>query len=165
MGSFTSSEWLALAALWVNIVAIIVAAYVAYIIGTEIQKRITNDGKLKDYFSSELIHLKDEFQHIINDVYYTHPAPNELRSKITTLSQEATSIMECLHSKYRIEDTLTESLIDLSVCVMESAEYGNNARENTPITFSEATKQSLRTIEREKANIFNRLLLNLYGKE
>lgn len=160
--SFSSSDWLSLAAVLVNILAILIGASVAFKVASSIQRKLNNDGKLKDYYANELISLKNEYQHVIEKVYYDTPTPLKLKAEINSLSKQITSTMRCLHDIYNIEDTLADSLLEFSTIVMECPEYENCANDNNPIDFSEETKRKVLDIQSSKTDLFNRILSQVY---
>lgn len=164
MNVFETSDWLSVISILVDILSILFGGWIAYWVASTIQSALNKEEKLKDYFASELIGLKDEFQRIIDEVKYGHPLPKELKAKINSLSNKSTSIMQSLNSKYRINDDIASILLTFSTQVMESNEFETNYRTNNAVTFSANVKNQVEMLEREKVRLYNDLLLHLYEK-
>lgn len=164
MNVFETSDWLSVISILVDILSILFGGWIAYWVASTIQSALNKEEKLKDYFASELIGLKDEFQRIIDEVKYGHPLPKELKAKINSLSNKSTSIMQSLNSKYRINDDIASILLTFSTQVMESNEFETNYRTNHAVTFSANVKNQVEMLEREKVRLYNDLLLHLYEK-
>ena len=164
MNVFETSDWLSVISILVDILSILFGGWIAYWVASTIQSALNKEEKLKDYFASELIGLKDEFQRIIDEVKYGHPLPKELKAKINSLSNKSTSIMQSLNSKYRINDDIASILLTFSTQVMESNEFETNYRTNNAVTFSANVKSEVELLEREKVKLYNDLLLHLYEK-
>ena len=164
MNVFETSDWLSVISILVDILSILFGGWIAYWVASTIQSALNKEEKLKDYFASELIGLKDEFQRIIDEVKYGHPLPKELKAKINSLSNKSTSIMQSLNSKYRINDDIASILLTFSTQVMESNEFETNYRTNNAVTFSANVKSQVELLEREKVKLYNDLLLHLYEK-
>lgn len=164
MNVFETSDWLSVISILVDILSILFGGWIAYWVASTMQSALNKEEKLKDYFASELIGLKDEFQRIIDEVKYGHPLPKELKAKINSLSNKSTSIMQSLNSKYRINDDIASILLTFSTQVMESNEFETNYRTNNAVTFSANVKNQVEMLEREKVRLYNDLLLHLYEK-
>ena len=164
MKVFETSDWLSIISILVDILSILLGGWIAYWVANTIQSAINKEEKLKDYFASEIIGLKDEFQRIIDEVKYGHPRPRELKAKINSLSIKSTSIMQSLNSKYEIEVEIANLLLNFSEKVMDSNEFVTNYRTNNAVTFSANVKSQVELLERGKVKLYNDLLLLLYEK-
>ena len=164
MNVFETSDWLSIISILVDILSVLFGGWIAYWVASTIQSALNKEEKLKDYFASELICLKDEFQRIIDEVKYGHPRPRELKAKINSLSIKSTSIMQSLNTKYEIKDEIAQFLLNFSEQVMVCNEFETNYRTNNAVTFSANVKSQVELLEREKVKLYNDLLLRLYEK-
>ena len=164
MNVFETSDWLSVISILVDILSILLGGWIAYWVASTIQSALNKEEKLKNYFASELIGLKDEFQRIIDEVKYGHPLPKELKAKVNSLSNKSTSIMQSLNSKYGINDEIANLLLTFSTKIMECNEFESNYRTNHAITFSANVKNQVEMLEKDKVKLYDDLLLLLYEK-
>lgn len=161
--NLSASDWLSIAGICVDVIAIIVGAFIAVWVVKEIQARIDNEGKLKDYFATCLVQVKEGYREVLNDIYLGKAKPTDLKSRLNLLSIQSTSIMNSLSYKYCIDkNALGEYQTSLFMMVADCDEYVENAFSDSPIKFSETTMQKIRTFDVSKNAVFDDLLVKLY---
>lgn len=161
--SFSSSDWLALASVLIDIVAIVIGAFVAIWVVDEVQAKHDTDKVLKDYFASEVINLRSVYRDISRQVYSQHLLPREFKNKMTSLGIQVTDLSKHIESRFGIDSGLVKYQVEFNTIVSESETYQANYKKNKAITFPDEFIQEFTRFEDTSCSVFNNLLENIYG--
>ena len=159
------SEWIALTSILIDVIAMLVGGLLAIWVVQRIQTKMDAEQKLKDYFFSELLDIREGYKNIMSDLYRHRLKAKEFTHRMTTLSQLSTEIMQRLKGKYSIDDQeLVNYRLDLNVKVTERLEYTSSYRRNSVLEFPDDFEMELRTfVSTTGSEVFNNIFLKIYS--
>lgn len=163
--SFDASNWLSLASVLSDILAICVGGIVAFWVVDKVQARLESDKLLRDYFASEIIAMRKSYQEIVNDIYSQRLKPKNFVNKINSISAQLTDISKRLSDGYGIDNGIIDYQVELNTMVSDDPSYIKNFKRNTAVTFSEDFINRIRLFEARNCSVFNDVLEKIYGKE
>lgn len=159
------SDWIALTSILVDFLAMLVGGFIAVWVVRSIQSKLESEQKLKEYFLSEMISIRDGYRKVMDDIYRHVMTPQEFRQRMTSLSIMSTDIMRHLKERYKIDDSkLLLFQLDLNVKITETLVFQNAYSNNTELRFSTIFENDLRQMEADSNTIFNEIFVSLFIK-
>lgn len=151
--NYTPSDYL-------NLLGIIVNAFLAIWIVRTIQNRLTNKRILKDHFISEIKDIRNEYKNCLSNLY-----GNKTKSKLVIpwfklMNIKVNDLMAILHTKYRINSNyLLPYQQNLQELITNNSDFIDQFRSDDPIQFSEISKIQFLRFQQENNKLFNDLII------
>ena len=162
MIQLSSSDWISLASIFVDLLAIVVGAFIAIWVVEKIQSKQESRKVLKDYFASEIINLRNSYRAIISEIYSQKMKPKEFKNRMSLLGIQATDLVSNIKNVFEIEGGIIEYQVELNVLVSNDETYNSCYKRNSAVTFSEAFIASLKKFDADNSGVFNNLLIKIY---
>ena len=100
----TPSDWIALTSVIVDVLAMLVGAFIAVWVVRSIQSKLDSEHKLREYFHSEILSVRDGYRKILDDIYHHTMRPKDFQQRMSSLSILSTDIMIHVKERYDIDD-------------------------------------------------------------
>lgn len=158
------SDWIAIASISVDVMAMIVGGFLAVWVVQSIQSKLDAEQKLREYFFSEVLDIRKANREVMQDVYNHCVKAKDFTKRMSTINKLTTELMNRLKLKYHVDDQ--ELLIyqsDLNDKVSNRREYALAFQRNQVFQLAEDFEMELREFEATNGSkIFNDILLKLY---
>ena len=152
----TPSDWIALTSVIVDVLAMLVGAFIAVWVVRSIQSKLDSEHKLREYFHSEILSVRDGYRKILDDIYHHTMRPKDFQQRMSSLSILSTDIMIHVKERYDIDDVrLVSFQLDLNEKISEESVF---LAAYLPNTF----EAELRQFEATNNSVFNEILVKLY---
>lgn len=108
----------------IDILNILVTAFVSIWLVRTLQKKLNNERRLKDYFISEISTVQGEYRNLIASVLASKESPKLLKIKFSNLEAKLNSLMQILEQKYNIShEFLYQYQINLRMIIEDDPGY------------------------------------------
>jgi hypothetical protein len=161
--TLTSSDWLTLAGICVDIMSILISSYIAYWVVGVIQNKMERASKLRDYFATELIELKKGYSNLIQEVCMANFTMGTFRPQMQSLGVRTTSLTNNLNSKYHLTNKIIQKHSALYQTISFTPEFEKSMDGNIALT--DTVKSEIRKLEQEMINEFDTSLMKLYEEK
>lgn len=163
--SLSTGDWISLASIAVDIIAMAVGGFLAIWVVQSIQSKLDTEQKLRDYFCSELLSLRNGYRNVMQEVYCHRVKAKDFKKRMSTLNKLSTELMTRLNAKYRIDSQpLIRYQVGLNFMVTETQAYTNAFRSNRAFQLSDDLELKLREFEATKGSeVFNDILMDIYS--
>lgn len=157
------SDWIAITSILVDVIAMLVGAFIAVWIVKNIQRKLDAEQKLKEYFLSEMLAIRNGYHQILDEIYRHEMKAQDFKHRMSSLGILSTDIMRHLKEKYKIDDGhLVTFQLDLNEKITEDKIYVAAFFPNDKLSFPAAFETDLREFEAKNNAVFNEILVNLY---
>lgn len=157
------SDWIALTSILVDILAMLISAFVAIWIVRKIQYQLDTEQKLRDYFLSEMLAIRNGYRKILDDIFRHDMRPRDFTQRMSSLNIMSADIMEHMKAKYNIDDTqLVLFQVELNLFVSEEPVFMTAYRNNDILIFSTNFEMRLSQFEGRSNSIFNDIFVSIY---
>lgn len=157
------SDWIALTSILVDFLAMLVGAFIAVWVVKSIQSRLDAEQKLKEYFLSEMLSIRDGYRKILDDIYHHTMRPHDFKLRMSSLSILSTDIMRHMNQKYHVDSArLVSFQLDLNEKITDATIYVNAFIPDNVLVFPASFEDELRQFEATNNSIFNEIFVNLY---
>lgn len=163
--SLSTGDWISLASIAVDVITMAVGGFLAIWVVQSIQAKLDTEQKLRDYFCSELLSLRNGYRNVMQEVYCHRVKAKDFKKRMSTLSKLSTDLMTRLNTKYGIDSQpLICYQLDLNSMVTETQAYTNAFRCNRAFQLSDDLELNLREFEATKGSeVFNDILMGVYS--
>lgn len=163
--SLSTGDWISLASIAVDVIAMAVGGFLAIWVVQSIQSKLDTEQKLRDYFCSELLSLRNGYRNVMQEVYCHRVKAKDFKKRMSTLSKLSTDLMTRLNTKYGIDSQpLNRYQLDLNSMVTETQAYTNAFHRNRSFQISDDLELDLREFEAaEGSEVFNDILMGIYS--
>lgn len=128
---------------FIAIIDIVVSAGVGIYIAKVITKGQTKERFLKDYFTSELISIKEECKIFFDDICYDQKSANEIKTGFKIISMRVKAYEENLCTVFKSTSTNIHSLITkIQIEITDSDEF-NEQFQNEKVKFGSVQKAKI----------------------
>lgn len=157
------SDWIALTSILVDVLAMLISAFVAVWIVRKIQYQLDTEQKLRDYFLSEMLSIRNGYRKILDDIFRHDMRPRDFTQRMSSLNIMSADIMEHMKAKYNIDDTqLVLFQVELNIFVSEEPVFMAAYRNNDVLIFSPTFEMNLSQFEGRSNTIFNDIFVSIY---
>lgn len=163
--SLSTGDWISLASIAVDVIAMAVGGFLAIWVVQSIQSKLDTEQKLRDYFCSELLSLRNGYRNVMQEVYCHRVKAKDFKKRMSTLNKLSTDLMTRLNTKYGIDSQpLNRYQLDLNSMVTETQAYTNAFHCNRSFQLSDDLELDLREFEAtEGSEVFNDILMGIYS--
>lgn len=159
----TPSDWIALTSVIVDVLAMLVGAFIAVWVVRSIQSKLDSEHKLREYFHSEILSVRDGYRKILDDIYHHTMRPKDFQQRMSSLSILSTDIMIHVKERYDIDDVrLVSFQLDLNEKISEESVFLAAYLPNNILEFPKTFEAELRQFEATNNSVFNEILVKLY---
>lgn len=157
------SDWIALTSIFVDVLAMLVGAFIAVWVVRSIQSKLDSEQKLREYFHSEILSVRDGYRKILDDIYHHTMRPKEFQQRMSSLSILSTDIMLHVKEKYGIDDVrLVSFQLDLNEKISDEPGFLAAYIPNNVLEFPRTFEAELRQFEATNNSVFNEIFVKLY---
>lgn len=163
--SLSTGDWISLASIAVDVIAMAVGGFLAIWVVQSIQSKLDTEQKLRDYFCSELLSLRNGYRNVMQEVYCHRVKTKDFQKRMSTLGKLSTELMTRLNAKYSVDSQpLINYQLDLNSKVTDSQTYTNAYRHNRTFQLPDDLELDLREFEATKGSeVFNDMLMGIYS--
>lgn len=163
--SLSTGDWISLASIAVDVIAMAVGGFLAIWVVQSIQSKLDTEQKLRDYFCSELLSLRNGYRNVMQEVYCHRVKAKDFQKRMSTLGKLSTELMTRLNAKYSVDSQpLINYQLDLNSKVTDSQTYTNAYRHNRTFQLPDDLELDLREFEATKGSeVFNDMLMGIYS--
>lgn len=157
------SDWIALTSIFVDVLAMLVGAFIAVWVVKSIQSKLDAEQKLKEYFHSEMLSVRNGYRKIFDDIYHHTMRPKDFIQRMNSLSILSTDIMLHIKERYDIDDVrLVSFQLDLNEKISEAPVFLTAYIPDNVLVFPGAFEAELRQFEAANNSVFNEIFVKLY---
>lgn len=157
------SDWIALTSIFVDVLAMFVGAFIAVWVVKSIQSKLDAEQKLKEYFHSEMLSVRNGYRKIFDDIYHHTMRPKDFIQRMNSLSILSTDIMLHIKERYDIDDVrLVSFQLDLNEKISEAPVFLTAYIPDNVLVFPGAFEAELRQFEAANNSVFNEIFVKLY---
>lgn len=157
------SDWIALTSIFVDVLTMLVGAFIAVWVVKSIQSKLDAEQKLKEYFHSEMLSVRNGYRKILDDIYHHTMRPKDFIQRMNSLSILSTDIMLHVKERYDIDDVrLVSFQLDLNEKISEAPVFLTAYIPDNVLVFSGAFEAELRQFEAANNSVFNEIFVKLY---
>ena len=159
----SSSDWLSLASILVDVVGVIVAAFVGVWIVRIVQTKLDNERMFKDHMASEVLSLRQSYRKFIDDACVGDLKPRAFKEEIANVNQLATDIISILNENFGIDKkVLMPYQMDLNYLISENKNYALSYRLDDSVSFDHAFVSELKEFSSTHDKVFNLIVKSIY---
>lgn len=163
--SLSTGDWISLVSIAVDVIAMAVGGFLAIWVVQSIQSKLDTEQKLRDYFCSELLSLRNGYRNVMQEVYCHRVKAKDFQKRMSTLGKLSTELMTRLNAKYSVDSQpLINYQLDLNSKVTDAQTYTNAYRHNRTFQLPDDLELDLREFEATKGSeVFNDMLMGIYS--
>lgn len=161
----TSSDWLSLSSICIDIVGIIVGGFIAIWVVQKIQSKLDTEQKLKDYFCEELKIVRDGYREIVQSLCNGSMPARDFKNRMHSLSIQSNDLMKHLNKLFGIKNTIKSFQWQLHLMVENSSIFDTAFTNNQNLNFSQSFIDDLRRFVAKNSSLFNNIVEKLYKNE
>ena len=160
----SSSDWIAIATLLVDVVGIVTSAVVAVWIVDAIQKRIDTQRCLRDHFAKELLEVRTEYRTLIGNLVAKKQKPIEIKNIFKKTNVHASDLLKLLKTQYGIDDGILYPFqVELQNIATECDEYIRAYKKDKQFEYQQDTLTQIQNFEKKYDHLFNDILVSIYN--
>lgn len=146
----------------IDIINILVTAFVSIWLVRTLQKKLNNERRLKDYFISEISTVQGEYRNLIASVLASKESPKLLKIKFSNLEAKLNSLMHILEQKYNIShESLYQYQINLRMIIEDDPGYTRVFRVDSRFTLTEASVRSIYSLDKDNVHLFYDIIVKI----
>lgn len=151
---------------WIDLIAIIVNAILAYWIVKTIQNRLQNKRVLKDHFIKEIKEIRNEYKTCLSNLYSDNTIPSRVLPWFKLMNIRVSDIMMHINEKYAVDkDKLRPYQRDLQELITNNADFMTQFRSTTAVKFSENSKTQMMVFQQNHNKLFNDIIVAINDSE
>lgn len=151
---------------WIDLIAIIVNALLAYWIVKTIQNRLQNKRVLKDHFINEIKEIRNEYKTCLSNLYSDNTIPSRVIPWFKLMNIRVTDIMTHINEKYGVDkDKLKPYQRELQELITNNSDFMAQFRSTTAIKFSENSKTQMIVFQQSNNKLFNDIIVAINDSE
>lgn len=145
----------------ISIVDIAISAGVGVWVATAINKGQTRERFLKDYFTNELIRIKEACKTFFDDICYDKVGGNDIKTGFKIISMRAKAYEDNVEEVFKnVESNIHQNITRLQVEITNSDEF-NNQYKNKEITFGALQKTKILEERTHLLNAFSKAVITI----
>lgn len=144
---------------WISVVDIIVTSFIGIWIGVLVQKNITTNRAVKEYFISENRYICDKYRKFMNDLYSNKTSAKSIQEWFKIMTIKIHSYDTFLKNEYKIDSTILEIHNELKYYITASYDFNTQYTKKT-IELSNEMKTKILSFHHDLTNCLTRLILD-----
>lgn len=146
----------------VELIGIIVNAFLAIWIVTQIQKNQNNERSIKDHFINEVIELRVDCRNFLKSVYLGSKTQNEIISSLQLIGIKSTHLMNVLNFSFRLDKSYLDRYIyELNQIITGDSNFEQGKSPDAKIEITKKTQKDLLKFQSDHQHTFNGLILGI----
>lgn len=146
----------------ISILSIVVNAFIAIWVVSEIQKNTSNRRILKDHFINEVKDIKDLYKDKFNQIMTNKSKPKDLLIWFKVMYIKIDDLLKCLNELYDVDLAYLEPYQrDLRYIVTENSDFIDAFSSNSEIQVSTVFMRDLMDFHQKNHKIFNKLIIQI----
>lgn len=106
--------------------------------------------------------IRQQYRAFMSELYSDSMLPGKIVPWFKLMNIKIDDLLEIVHGRYKInKDVLAPYQIELRELITENEDFIRQYKNNTPITFSAASKQHLMKFQQQHNHLFNALIIKI----
>ena len=140
----------------ISIVDIAITTFVGIWLAIGVQRSLTKNRYLREYFINELNNIREEYRSFFVDIYSGALSAKTIKDRLKIMSLRIGSFDKYIHQEYKINASLLKDAhVDFQQYITGDDEF-NNQYNNDTVTFSSNVKTELL---RKQGDIFEKITI------
>ncbi|MGN6601471.1 MAG: hypothetical protein ACTHK8_03415 [Ginsengibacter sp.] len=145
---------------WIAIVNIIITSLIGVWIGLIVQKNLTTNRAVKDYFISEVNGINSSYMTFLNRLYKDRLSAKYIQEWLKVMNIRIEVAENSMKSYLKVRPEVLENHISLKKFITSCNEF-NSGYKNPNITFEVATKNYMLEMNRSLKNAFVKIVVDI----
>jgi len=147
---------------WINILGVIVNAFLAIYIVKKIQEKSTNKRYLKDYTINEVIKIRNDYRAFFDNLYLNQMESFDIMSWFKLMNIRINDLTEIINNYYYIENNIFDPYtIRLRYLFDNNDNYIRAFSNKEKIVLDENSGNTFIHFQQENINLFNKIIIHI----
>lgn len=149
--TFTTSDWIA-------VCDILITSIIGVWIGVSVQKNLTTNRAVKEYFINENREIKEKYNKFMNDLYSNRNSSEQIKEWFKIMTIKITTFEGFITNEYRLKPEISNIHNNLKYMITGSDDFNTQYKEDH-ITFSNSTKNEILIFHTDLSNCLTKLVI------
>lgn len=143
---------------WITILDIVITSTIGIWIGVSVQKNLTTNRAVKEYFINENRDIKEKYNKFMNDLYSNHISSEQIKEWFKIMTIKINTFEGFITNEYRLKPEISSVHNNLKYMITGSDDFNTQYKEKY-ITFSNSTKNEILLFHTDLSNCLTKLVI------
>ncbi len=143
---------------WITVLDIIVTSVIGVWIGVSVQKNLTTNRAVKEYFINENKDIKEKYNKFMNELYSNHLSSEKIKEWFKIMTIKISIFEFFITNEYKLKSEILQNHNSLKHMITATEDF-NAQYKKEHITFSNNTKNDILLFHTDISNSLTKLVI------
>lgn len=146
---------------WISILNILITSIIGIWIGVSVQKNLTTNRAVKEYFINENRDIKEKYNEFMNDLYFNHSSSEQIKEWFKIMTIKINTFEGFITNEYRLNPEISSIHNNLKYMITDSDDFNTQYNEKY-IAFSKSTKNEILSFHADLLNCLTKHVIETH---
>ncbi len=145
---------------WISILDIFITSIIGVWIGVSVQRNLTTNRAVKEYFINENRNIKEKYNKFMNDLYCNRISSEQIKEWFKIMTIKINTFEGFIANEYKLKPEISNIHNNLKYMITDSEDF-NTQYKNKQIKFSAITKNEILMFHSDLSNSLTKLIIEI----
>jgi hypothetical protein len=143
---------------WIAVLNILITSFIGVWIGVSVQKNLTTNRAVKEYFINENKDIKEKYNKFMNDLYSNRLSSEKIKEWFKIMTIKISTFEGFITNEYKLKPDIINIHNSLKYMITATEDF-NTQYKKEYITFSNSTKNDILLFHTDISNSLTKLVI------